>query len=83
MKLGVGPGALWSCFDILRMNLNRGVPQGSPLSSFLFGVYVADMFKSRICCRLDLRRMVLSYVDDRVILVSTESKEETKQQLIE
>ena len=64
-------------------NLNKGVPQGSSLLPFLFGVYVADMFKSRICCRIDLRRMVSSCVDDGVILVSTTNKEKTKHQLIE
>ena len=63
--------------------LNKGVPQGSALSPFLFGVYVADMFRSRICCRIDLRRMVSSYVDDGVILVSTENKRKTKHQPVE
>ena len=56
------------------------MPQGSPLSPFLFGVYVADMAKSRICYRIDLRRMVVSYVDDGVILVSTGNKKKTKQE---
>ena len=39
---------------------------------------MADMFKSRICCKIDLRRMVTSYVDDGVILVSTGTKRKTK-----
>ena len=62
-------------------NLNKGVPQGSPLSPFLFGVYVADMFKPRFSFRIGLRRMVTSYVDDGAILVSTNSVENTKEEI--
>ena len=62
-------------------NLNQRVPQGSPLSSFLFGVYVADMFKPRFSFRMGLGRMVTSYVDDGAILVATDTIEKTKDEI--
>lgn len=61
--------------------MNLGVPQGSPLSLFLFGVYVADMFMPRFSYRIGLRRMVTSYVDDGAILVATDSIEKTKDEI--
>jgi len=62
--------------------LNKGVPQRSPLSPFLFGVYVADMFNPRFKTRIDLCQMVTSYVDDGVIPVSTNSIKKTKSEVI-
>jgi len=61
--------------------LNKGVPQGSPLSPFLFGAYVADVFRPRIQTRMNFRRMVSSYVDDGGILVATPTVEGTKEEL--
>jgi len=62
--------------------LNKGVPQGSPLSLFLFGVYIADVFKPRIQTRLNFTRMVSSYVDDGGILVATPMIEGMKEELV-
>jgi len=63
--------------------LNKGIPQGSPLSPFLFGIYVADVFRPRIQTRVNFRAMVSSYVDDGVIVISTDQVESTKDKLIE
>ena len=41
-------------------HLNKGVPQGSPLSLFLFGIYVADVFRLRIQTRINFRAMISS-----------------------
>src|SRR5205807_4384829 len=49
---------------------NRGVPQGSPLSPFLFVAYVADIFKLRFRCIPGLSILVSSYVDDGTIMVA-------------
>jgi len=63
--------------------LNKGVPQGSPLSPFLLGIYVADVFRPRIQTRINFRTMVSSYIDDGVIMISTDQVESTKDKLIE
>jgi len=64
-------------------NLKKWKPQESPLSSFLFRVYVADRFNPWFRSGIDLQRMVSSYVDDGVILVSTYSIQKTKQELVD
>lgn len=62
---------------------NKRIPQGSPLSPFLFEVYIADMFSPRIRVGPSLRRMVISYVDDGTILVVAESMDMAKHGLVE
>lgn len=59
-------------------HLNKGVPQGSPLSPFLFGIYVADIFRPRFETRPKLRCMISSYVDDGAVVVATNSVNKTK-----
>ena len=49
---------------------NRGVPQGSPLSPFLFGAYVKKLADPRLIAQPDHSRLVISYVDDVLICVS-------------
>jgi len=55
-----------------------GIPQGSPLSPYLFAVYVADILKPRLRYTPTVRHVVTSYVDDGVILVATNNQEYTK-----
>ena len=54
--------------------VNKSVPQGSPLFPFLFGVYVADIFRPRIIYRPSYRSMLLSYLDDAVIAVAADTR---------
>jgi len=54
-----------------------GIPQGFPLSPYLFGVYVADVFVPRMRYTPTVRQVVFSYVDDGVILVTTPDKQHT------
>jgi len=53
--------------------LSWGIPQGSPLSPFLFGVYIADIFRPRLKVSPSIRSLVVSYVDDGGIMVAGES----------
>jgi len=63
--------------------LSKGIPQGSPLSPFLFGVYVADIFRPRLQVSPSCRSMVGSYVDDGLIGVAGDSVRMVKNRLEE
>jgi len=54
-------------------HLSRGIPQGSPLSPFLFGAYVADIFRPCLRHSPSIRSFMVSYVDDGVIAVAADT----------
>jgi len=49
---------------------DKGVPQGSPISPYLFGVFVEEIFKPRIIYTPTRSCIVSSYMDDRTIVVA-------------
>src|SRR5437588_344292 len=75
----------WTTCCSLRFRFDRRVskvyhvskvyPQGSPLSPFLFGAYVADVFTPRMRYSPGVRQLIVSYVDDGVIMVAARSCE--------
>ena len=54
-------------------NIDKGVPQGSPISPYLFGVYVRDLFKPRLKYIPGISSLMCSYVDDGTIMVAGSS----------
>ena len=55
--------------------VNNGIPQGSPLSPFLFGAYIKKLMNPRIIATADTSRLVISYVDDVLICVSSSTRQ--------
>ena len=54
--------------------LTQGVPQGSPLSPYLFCAHIAKVMEDRITDEGSHTTMVISYVDDAAICVSARDK---------
>ena len=59
--------------DPTKYYTNNGIPQGSPLSPFLFGAYIKKIMDPRLITEPDTSRMIISYVDDMLICVSATS----------
>ena len=57
---------------------NNGIPQGSPLSPFLFGAYIKSLMDHRLITSPTSTRVVISYVDDVLICVSADSRAEVE-----
>jgi retron-type reverse transcriptase len=54
------------------VNMNAGIPQGSPVSPILFLIYISQLFKNN--SKLHVR--LISYIDDIAIIVSSRTIQE-------
>ena len=59
--------------------INQGVPQGSPLSPYLFCAHIAKVMDDRITDEGSHTTMVISYVDDAAICVSARDKDKLEE----
>ena len=55
---------------------NQGIPQGSPLSPYLFCAHITEVMKDRVTDTGSHTTMVISYVDDVAICISAQNKKE-------
>lgn len=60
--------------DPTQYTVNNGIPQGSPLSPFLFGAYIKKLMDPRIITTANSSRLVISYVDDVLICISSSTR---------
>ena len=67
-----------SCLDPTQYTVNNGIPQGSPLSPFLFGAYIKKLMNPRIIATADTSRLIISYVDDVLICISNATRQNLK-----
>ena len=61
--------------DPCQYTSNNGIPQGSPLSPFLFGAYFKPLMDPRLDVSPDHSRIMISCVDDVLICVSTTTRQ--------
>ena len=77
----------WDGADRGVVRVNKGVPQGSPLSPIVFLCYIAGMVRGieeSIQKDLDTRVEVISYVDDLAVIVGeVRGNPEAVRQLVE
>ena len=77
----------WARNRMMRMRINRetddetyttnlGIPQGSPLSPYLFCAHIEKVMKDRITDKGSCTTMVVSYVNDAAICVSAQDRKE-------
>ena len=61
--------------DPCQYTSNNGIPQGSPLSPFLFGAYFKPLMDPRLDVSPDHSRIMISCVNDVLICVSTTTRQ--------
>ena len=65
--------------DMTTYTINNGIPQGSPLSPFLFGAHIKKVMAPRMTLSDHSSTIVISYVDDVLICVSANNKDTVRE----